>query len=157
MQTPADALASHEASIEIAASPESVYDLVSDVTRMGEWSPEAVGADWVDGGTGAAGDWFDGHNRSGEREWTRACQVARADRGQDFTFVVGGVEENCTWWSYEMQPADGGTRLTERWWLVNKTPGIAAATEEQFNQRVDFTLTMLHETLASIKATAEAH
>lgn len=156
MQTPPDAIATHEASIEITASPEAVYDLVSDVTRMGEWSPENVGADWRDGATGQAGDWFDGHNRSGEREWTRGCEVARADRASDFTFVVMGVEENCTWWSYEMEPVDGGTRLTERWWIVNKTPAMAAATEEQFGERVAFTESMLGDTIAAIKQAAES-
>lgn len=156
MQIPSDAIVSHESSIEIDASPEAVYDLVSDVTRMGEWSPENVGADWRDGAGGKAGDWFDGHNKSGEREWTRACEVARADRGQDFTFVVDGVEKNCTWWSYEMEPAGDGTRLTERWWLVNKTPGAAAMSPEQFADRATFTKTMLDATLAAIKATAEA-
>ncbi|MGH1493672.1 MAG: SRPBCC family protein [Acidimicrobiales bacterium] len=156
MQIPSNALTSQEASIEIAASPEAVYDLVSDVTRMGEWSPESTGADWVDGGSGNKGDWFDGHNRSGEREWTRACQVASAERGQDFTFVVGGVEDNCTWWSYEMEPVDGGTRLTERWWLVNKTPGMQAATQEQFEARIALTETMLKDTIAAVKKTAES-
>jgi hypothetical protein len=29
-----------EASIEIQTSPDAVYDLVSDLPRMGEWSPE---------------------------------------------------------------------------------------------------------------------
>jgi len=156
MQIPSNALASHEASIEIAASSDAVYDLVSDVTRMGEWSPENTGADWVDGGTGNAGDWFDGHNKMGEREWTRACQVAKADRGVDFTFVVGGVEDNCTWWSYEMEAIDAGTRLTERWWLVNKTPGVQGMTPEQFEQRSALTETMLHDTIAAIKAAAES-
>jgi len=156
MQTPSDAIATHEASIEIAATPQAVYELVSDVTRMGEWSPEAIGADWIDGGVGKVGDWFDGHSKSGDREWTRACEVACAEPGKDFTFVVGGVEENCTWWSYEMQPVEGGTRLTERWWLVNKTPAIAAATQEQFDQRVAFTKTMLVDTLAAMKQAAES-
>jgi Polyketide cyclase / dehydrase and lipid transport len=35
-----------EASIEINASPEAVYDLVSDLPRMGEWSPENIGGEW---------------------------------------------------------------------------------------------------------------
>lgn len=156
MQTPPDALAAHEASIEISATPEAVYDLVSNVTRMGEWSPENTGADWVDGGTGKAGDWFEGHNKIGEREWTRACEVARAERGVDFTFVVGGVEDNCTWWSYEMEATDSGTRLTERWWLVNKTPGVQGMTQEQFEQRAAHTETMLSDTIAAIKAVAES-
>lgn len=161
MQTPPDAIATHEASILIKASPEAIYDMVSDVTRMGEWSPEGVGADWTsvgaggDGAPGKVGDWFDGHNKSGEREWTRACEVARADRGKDFTFVVLGVEENCTWWSYEMEPVEAGTRLTERWWIVNKTPAMAAATQEQFETRAAFTETMLNDTLSAIKQAAE--
>jgi hypothetical protein len=156
MKVPTDAQARHEASIEIGAEPEAVYDLVSDVCRMGEWSPENLGADWVDGGTGKLGDWFDRHNKVGEREWTRACEVARADRGIDFTFVVGGVEENCTWWSYEMEAINTGTRLTERWWLVNKTPGVQAMTPEEFQQRASYVETMLIETVAAIKVVAES-
>lgn len=155
MQIPSDAIASHEASIRIDASPEAVYALVSDVTRMGEWSPENVGADWLDGGSGRTGDWFEGHNKSGDREWTRACEVALADPGSDFTFVVDGVEKNCTWWSYEMAPSEGGTLLTEKWWLVNKTPGVQGMTPEQFEQRAAFTKTMLEDTLAAIKKVAE--
>ena len=45
-----------EASIEINASPEAVYDLVSDLPRMGEWSPENIGGEWQDGGSGKVAD-----------------------------------------------------------------------------------------------------
>ena len=51
-----------EASIEINASPEAVYDLVSDLPRMGEWSPENVGGEWQGGGRGQVGD-----------HWSRTC------------------------------------------------------------------------------------
>ncbi len=155
MKPPAETLASLSASIDIAAAPDAVYQLVSAVDRMGEWSTEAVGADWVDGGSGQTGDWFTGHNKAGEREWSRECEVARAEPGRDFTFVVGGVEANCTWWSYEMEATDGGTRLTENWWLVNKTPGVAGMTQEQFEGRVAMTGPMMEQTIAAIKATAE--
>ena len=155
MQPPDNTLAYRDASVDISAAPDAVYALVSDIARMGEWSPEATGGEWLDGGTGNVGDRFEGHNRSGEREWTRECEVAKADPGQDFTFVVGGVEANCTWWSYEMKPSATGTTLTERWWIVNKTPALQAATPEQFASRVDMTQGMLVNTLASIKATAE--
>ena len=156
MQIPDNAIESYSASVEIAAAPETIYDMVSDVTRMGEWSPEATGAEWMDGGSGNAGDWFTGHNQRGDRDWSRECQVASAERGKDFTFVVGGVDANCTWWSDEMAPSAAGTELTERWWMVNKTPGIAAATPEQYAQRMAFTPLMIDETLAGIKAAAES-
>lgn len=156
MHAPPEALAQQHASIEISATPEAVYDLVSDITRMGEWSPEAVGGNWIDGAAGDVGDWFEGHNATSAREWSRECQVAAAERGRDFTFVVGGIEANCTWWSYEMAPSETGTTLSERWWIVNKTPAIAAATPEQVEARVAYTETMLHSTLAAIKAAAES-
>lgn len=160
MHPPNDPIAYEDASIEIAASPEDVYALVSDITRMGEWSPENVGGRWLDGGTGVAGDRFEGHNRSGERAWSRECEVVVAKPGRDFTFVVGGVEANQTWWSYEMEPIPTGnpptgTEVTERWWIANKTPAMEALTAEQFAARVAFTQTMLQATLAAVKHTAE--
>ncbi|NOX29112.1 MAG: SRPBCC family protein [Actinobacteria bacterium] len=156
MKIPTDAIFRHEATIDIATSPETVYDLVADVSRIGEWSTEAVGAEWLDGATGKKGDWFRGHNVLGEDEWSRDCQMARADRGHDFTFVVGGVEDNCTWWSYEMEAIDSGTRLTERWWVVNLTEGFAAYTPERRQQRADRTAIMLKTTIEAIKKAAES-
>ncbi len=155
MNPPDETLAYREASIEIEADAATVYDLVSDITRMGEWSPENVGGVWLDGGSGQVGDRFEGLNRTPEREWTRECEIARAEPGADFTFVVGGVEANCTWWSYEMTPSASGTELKERWWIVNKTPAMQAATPEQFAARVDMTKGMMEETLAALKVAAE--
>ncbi len=156
MKAADDAIVVREASIDVSATPAQVYDLVADISRMGEWSPEATGGVWTQG-SGEVGDWFDGTNKAGEREWTRECEVAAADRGRDFTFVVGGVEANRTWWSFEMQPAeDGVTQLTERWWIVNKSPAMLEATDEQFTQRIALTEEMLATTIAGLKRAAEA-
>ena len=78
-----------EASIEIQASPEAVYDLVSDLPRMGEWSPENIGGEWQGGGSGKVGDRFTGHNRAGERTWSAPVMVTAAERGRCFAFVIG--------------------------------------------------------------------
>ena len=153
---PDNAIARQESSVEIAASPEAVYDLVADLTRMGEWSPESTGGAWKDGGTGKVGDWFEGHNRSGEREWTRDCEVVVADRGREFTFVVGGVEKSYTWWCYEMAPSAAGTTLQEKWWIVNKSPALQEMSEERFQARVAYTKQSIVATLAAVKATAES-
>lgn len=155
MRAPEHAIARQEGTVDIAAPPDVVYALVADLPRMGEWSPECIGGSWKDGGTGAVGDWFEGRNRAGDREWSRDCEVAAADPGRDFTFVVGGVEHDRTWWSYELEPTAGGTRLTERWWIVNKSPALLEATVEQFQARVDMTKGSIDQTLAGIKATAE--
>ena len=155
MDKPADAIVYQEASIEIAASQDAVYDIVSDLSRMGEWSPEATGGRWIDGGMGKVGDWFSGDNSAGGRDWTRESEVMAADRGRDFTFVVGGAELNRTWWSYEMAPAGDGTTLTEKWWIVEKPPAWLERSEEDFQKRVAFTLSSIEQTLAGIKASAE--
>ena len=160
MLPPSDARASLESTIDIAAEPAVVYDLITAIERYGEWSPENLGGVWRDGATGAVGDWFDGTNRAeGRPDWIRGCQVAEATPNEAFTFVVDGMEANCTWWSYELEPAEvdgaAGTRLTERWWIVNLTPAMQAATPEQYEARLAKTADMLPATLAAIKAAAE--
>ena len=79
MRPPADAIETLAASIEIDASPDKVYGLVSDIARMGEWSLEAVGGRWIEDANGVAvtgpnrtakvGDWFMGENATPERAW----------------------------------------------------------------------------------------
>ena len=76
-----------EARIEINASPEAVYDLISDLPRMGEWSPENIGGEWQNGGSGKVGDRYIGHNQAGERSWSVPVMVTVADPGRCFEFV----------------------------------------------------------------------
>ena len=71
-----------EASVRVAAAPEKVYELVSDVTRMGEWSPETTSAEWIDGATGpAVGARFKGRNRNGVARWSTTPAWWRPIRG----------------------------------------------------------------------------
>ena len=74
------------------ASPERVWDLVSDVTRIGRYSPETFEAEWIDGATGpAVGASFRGHvkrNEKGPVYWT-TCTVTDCDPGKTFAFGVG--------------------------------------------------------------------
>ena len=145
------------ATVDVNASAQDVYALLTDLERLPTLSPENQRCEFLADATGIdVGVRFRGHNKSGDNDWTRACQVAAAEPGRDFTFVVGGVEDNCTWWSYEMEPVEGGTRLTERWWLVNKTPGVQGMSQEQFEGRAAFTETMLKDTISAIKAAAES-
>jgi uncharacterized protein YndB with AHSA1/START domain len=104
-----------QGSIEIDAPPLVVWRLVSDVTRMGEWSPEVERCHWTDGSTGPhAGARFEGHNRIGDRTWKTTCEVVEAVEGQVFEFAVGGVTSPTSRWRYELEStSDGRTRLTE--------------------------------------------
>ncbi|MFI5045555.1 MAG: SRPBCC family protein, partial [Acidimicrobiia bacterium] len=48
--------------VVIGAPADAIYDLIADVTRMGEWSPACTGATWDEGAGPTVGSWFTGHN-----------------------------------------------------------------------------------------------
>jgi Polyketide cyclase / dehydrase and lipid transport len=102
-------------SIEIAATPGLVYDLITDVIRMGEWSPECYRCEWLDGATVAApGVRFRGYNRRGRLRWTRTAVIESADRGREFSFttVHGGAGREETRWRYALAPSSASTSAT---------------------------------------------
>lgn len=104
-----------ETTIHIQASPEAVYDVVSDLTRMGEWSPECYRCEWVHGWTGAAvGARFRGYNRRGRVKWKTSGMVAVADPGREFTFATALFGKlPATRWTYRLRDSGGGTEVTE--------------------------------------------
>jgi hypothetical protein len=149
---------SYSASIVIACSPEALYALVSDVTRMGEWSPVCTACWWDDGAGPQVGAWFTGRNEQPERTWETRCEVVAAEPGQEFAFVVGS-----SWvrWGYTFAPVDGGTRLTESWEFL--PAGIArfeerygAQAQAQIASRTQDAHSGIPVTLAAIKHAAEA-
>ena len=113
-----------EISRDIAASPEAVYDAISDVTRMGEWSEECHSCEWHDGFDGPeVGATFDGHNRNGEHEWTSQGTVIEADPGRAFAFQCSMMDFHFSTWGYRIEPTDSGCRVTE--WSEDLRPESA--------------------------------
>lgn len=109
------------ASAVVKGTPEQLWDMITDVTRMGEWSPETERAEWLDGATGpAVGAKFKGHNRHGRAKWSTTCEVIEAERGRVFAFAVGGAARPSTVWRYTFEPAPGaGTvKVTESFELT---------------------------------------
>jgi hypothetical protein len=102
--------------VRMAASPEVVWDLVSDVTRIGEFSPETFEARWTRGSTAPeVGAYFKGHvrrNGIGPVYWT-LCRVTECVRERDFGFVVEMGGQDLNHWRYQLRPVDGGTEVTE--------------------------------------------
>jgi uncharacterized protein YndB with AHSA1/START domain len=74
---------------EIAAAPDAVWAAVTDVTRMGEWSPECTGAAWRGTPAGPVlGARFRGRNRKGGIRWSTVCRVVEAEPGRAFAWDV---------------------------------------------------------------------
>jgi len=149
---------SYRESIVVAASPEFLYDMVSDVTRMGEWSPICKACWWDEGGGPRVGAWFTGRNETPERTWETRSQVVAADRAQEFAFAVGGAWVR---WGYTFAPVEAGTQLTESWEFL--PAGITRFhdrygddAEAQIADRTEAAVTGIPVTLAAIKKAAES-
>lgn len=151
---------SHAESITVAVEPGAVYAMVSDVTRMGEWSPVCTACWWDDEEVRGVGGWFTGRNETPERTWETRCQVVVADPGREFAFVVGGTDQPRVRWGYTFAPVDSGTRVTESWHFL---PGGIAYFQERFGgdapaqiaNRAEAARTGIPATLAAIKQAAE--
>lgn len=144
-------------SIAIARPADILYDIVSDVTRMGEWSPICKACWWDAGGGPRVGAWFTGRNETSERTWETRCEVVVAERGREFAFVVGG-----SWvrWGYTFTPVAEGTEVTESWEFL--PDGIKRFGERfgdeasaQIAERTEAAHQGIPVTLAAIKRIAE--
>jgi hypothetical protein len=145
-------------SIVVACAPDALYDMVCDVTRMGEWSPVCRACWWDDGDGPRPGAWFTGRNETASRTWETRSQVVAAERGRQFAFVVGGAWVR---WAYTFAPRPEGTLLTESWEFLDA--GIARFrdrygddAEAQIAERTEAARTGIPVTLAAIKKAAEA-
>ncbi len=145
-------------SIFVACSPEMLYDMISEVSRMGEWSPICRACWWDDGAGPRVGSWFTGRNETVDRTWETRSEVVAAEPGREFAFVVGN---SLVRWGYTFSPTDGGTRLTESWEFL--PAGIAMfrerfgdQAEAQIADRTQAAQGSIPVTLAAIKRAAEA-
>lgn len=103
--------------IEVRAPADRVWELVSDLPRMGEFSPENTGGRWVRGATGPTlGARFAGSNRRGWRRWSTSVKVVGCEPGRRFAFDVSIVGLSVATWTYDVQPAGSHScLLTETW------------------------------------------
>ena len=144
--------------LQIEASADTLYGLVSDIERMGEWSPENVGGRWLDGaGNPSVGARFRGSNRRGWRRWSTTCTVVEASPGRTFSFDVRVVVVPAARWTYEFEPDGDHTLVTEIWedhrprWFSR----LAAATMGIRDIRAH-NITNMETTLANLAGAAPA-
>jgi hypothetical protein len=99
----------------IEASPEAIYDLIADVTRTPERTPDIVRCEWLDGATGpAVGARFKAVNTAGKGPtWSNKPIVTVADRGKEFSFTRSEKGGGTILWRHVLQAEGTGTRVTE--------------------------------------------
>ena len=144
--------------LRIAAPAEELYALVSDVSRMGQWSPETVAGRWLGGADGpAVGARFSGANRRGWRRWSTTCTVVAAEPGRKFEFEVAFAVVPVSRWAYEFRPDGDGTVVTEAW--TDLRPGwfaLAARPVMGVTDLGEFHEENIRKTLANLATAATA-
>jgi uncharacterized protein YndB with AHSA1/START domain len=143
---------------DIAAAPDLLWAMVSDVTRMGEWSPESDGATWVAGADGPqAGARFRGRNSHGKKKWETDATVVEAEPGRMFSFRVTAAGFKVAEWRYTFEPIDIGCRVTETW--IDRRGRIAKALGKPVSgvaDRAAHNRAGMEQTLDRLKTAAES-
>lgn len=104
-----------ECQIEIAAAPEQVWGLVSDIATSARHSPELQEVEWLDGAEGpAVGACFSGRNRNeGLGEWHTVSRIAEIEEPRTFRWEVVYADDRhdgdpMAIWTYTLEPVAGG-------------------------------------------------
>ena len=143
------------ANVEISAPPAAVWAIVSDLKRMGEWSPQCRRM-IVRGGEVKQGARTINVNRQGWKVWPTRSYVKVFDPERTLALKIA---ENGTIWTYELEPTADGTRLTESRTAPNGVSGLSnflskhvLGGTENFEAELE---RGIQDTLARIKREAE--
>jgi uncharacterized protein YndB with AHSA1/START domain len=151
--------------LRIEAPPERVWTLCTDLPRMGEWSPENEGGQWIDGSDGTAvGARLRARNRHAAiGEWETTSVVVAYDRPRRFAWSVGEPDSAGATWSFELEADGTGTVLRQRATMGPGPSGTTAAIERMPDKEERIIARRLQEweagmqaVLNGIKAEAEA-
>lgn len=141
----------------INAPADRVYDMLADLTRMGEWSPETTRIAWVGGATGPApGARFRGSNKNGVARWSTLGTIVTAERPKEVAWDVSFMGLPVARWGYRIEGDTAGCTVTETWEdrrgpfmkIVGMSTG--AVNRREHNER------SMRETLRRLKAAAES-
>lgn len=143
----------------MSASPAAVWALVSDVTRIGEFSPETFEAEWLgkprEAGP-AVGAKFRGHvrrNGIGPVYWTH-CKVMTCEPEREFSFAVIIRRVPVSVWGYRITPTAEGCDVTE-FFNLSPLPPLKLYWMIMGRWRGRTNVEGMRETLERIKAVAE--
>ena len=160
-------------SVEVACTPHAAWNLVTDIGRIGEFSPECIGARWIDEVSGPSeGARFEGTNRivdeAGDTEviWIRPCTVTVLQPPQHFSCLVGDRYDGtpAMVWDFEITAAATGCRITQRFRHLPKgLSGIRLAADREparaetiVRDRIGELTGGIEQTLAAMKRALES-
>ncbi|OFJ54010.1 SRPBCC family protein [Mycolicibacterium grossiae] len=149
--------ATASASVTVAAPPEAVYALLTDLDAMAEIGAEVHAMRWRGDGSARPGAVFTGRNRNGSRTWSTRCQVTDAEPGRVFAFDVTSVVIPVAHWRYDIEATADGCVVTESTW--DRRPGwfrAPAGFATGVRDRTSASAQHIQLTLQRLKAAAES-
>ena len=101
--------------VDIAASPERVWELASDINIAAQFSNEFQGAEWIDTDGPQEGASFIGRNARADvnRKWETTSYVVACDPPRVFAWNVNDRDDPSAQWRFELEKIPGGTRLRQ--------------------------------------------
>ena len=132
--------------------------MVTDLPRMGEWSPENQGGEWVKGASGPAeGAEFKGRNKNGKRQWSTVVKVNACEAPRKFSFGLMLLGRKWVDWVYEIEPTAAGCRVTHSWVdhrtkLMDRIGGIVSGVPD----RAEHNRRNMEVTLGNLAKAAES-
>jgi hypothetical protein len=143
--------------VEVAASPATVYALITDLDALAELAEETAAMRWTTGTSAAPGAKFRGTNRNGWHRWTTTCEVTDALAGQRFAFDVTHTVVPIARWQYDIVASGPGCTVTETMWdrrpgWFKRVAGVATGVRD----RAGANTAHIELTLQRLKVRAEA-
>ena len=149
----------------IAARPNAVWALVSDITRIGQWSSECYDCHWDSDEKPGFGATFTGHNRLGDKEWSNQSTVVEWSPPEQLVWEVRLTgpardlfgNDPFARWGFRIKQNDAGSILTQTTEDLRSEKLIAASLAflPEVPDRRQSNLDMMAGTLAAIAAVCE--
>jgi hypothetical protein len=147
-------------SLHIDAPADAIYQLVADVTRTPEFSPEILSCKWLDGATGpVVGARFAARNKVPHRpSWVNKPVVTVVEPGKAFGVSRTEKFAGTVVWDYKFEPDGSGTMVTESYTVTRPLSAfgwfIIGVVFNRPDRRTDLRNGM-EETLQRLRAVAE--
>ena len=111
--------------VDVEATPQGLWDLISDVALPARFSDEFQGAEWLDADSPRVGARFVGRNSIGERQWETVSHVVACDAPRLFAWNVSDAQNPSAQWRFELDRVGSSTRLRQ---CMTMGPGLSGTT-----------------------------
>ncbi|WP_037672601.1 SRPBCC family protein [Streptomyces griseus] len=147
-----------EVPIWIAALPDRVWELVSDIELMPRLSSELQAVEWLDGGTGPAlGARFVGrseHEAFGD--WATTSHIVEYEPLRVFAWAVGDPQYPSAIWRFRLEPQNGGTLLRQWMQMGPGRSGLSFAIDRMPEKEQKIVFVRMREFESNMATTLEA-